>query len=82
LLAYVDDIVIAATTADEIDEVMHGLAKRWKITELGEVSTILGMKVSQNRRARKVWLTQSSYIDRLVERFPGHHPRSTPLPLS
>jgi hypothetical protein len=80
LLAYVDDIVVAAETSREIDEVMKGLSLRWKITELGEISTILGMKVSRDRQARKVWLTQPAYIDKIVERFPGRGPTKTPLP--
>jgi hypothetical protein len=79
LLAYVDDIVVAAETSREIDEVMKGLSLRWKITELGEISTILGMKVSSDRQARKVWLTQPAYIDKIVERFPGCRPKKTPL---
>jgi hypothetical protein len=81
LLAYVDDIVVAAQSNAEINEVMKGLARRWKITELGEVSTILGMKVRRDRQAKKIWLTQPAYIERVIERFPGHRPRATPLPL-
>jgi hypothetical protein len=82
LLAYVDDIVVAAKTRREIDEVMKGLSLRWKITELGEVSTILGMKVSRDRQARKVWLTQPAYIDKIVEKFPGRQTKNTPLPIT
>jgi hypothetical protein len=82
LLAYVDDIVVAAESSQEIDEVMKGLSLRWRITELGEISTILGMKVSRDRQARKVWLTQPAYIDKIVERFPGRQPKKTPLPIT
>jgi hypothetical protein len=77
----VDDIIVTAQTNAEINEVMKGLARRWKITELGEVSTILGMKVRRDRQAKKIWLTQPAYIERVIERFPGHRPRATPLPL-
>jgi hypothetical protein len=77
---YVDNIVVVAQSNEEIDEVMKGLARRWKITELGEVSTILGMKVRRDRQ-KKIWLTQPAYIERVIERFPGHRPRATPLPL-
>jgi hypothetical protein len=82
LLAYVDDIVVAAESSQEIDEVMKGLSRRWKITELGEISTILGMKVSRDRQAKKIWLTQPAYIDKIIERFPGHRPSKTPLPIA
>jgi hypothetical protein len=77
----VDDIVVAAQSNAEINEVMKGFARRWKITELGEVSTILGMKVRRDRQAKKIWLTQPAYIERVIERFPGHRPRATPLNL-
>ena len=63
LLAYVDDLVVAARLPHEIDEVMKGLKLRWKTTELGEISTILGMKVTRDRKQRKIWLTQTAYID-------------------
>jgi hypothetical protein len=38
---------------------------------MGEVSTILGMKVTRNRRERKIWITQPAYVDQLLERFPN-----------
>jgi hypothetical protein len=75
------DIVVAARSSEEIDEVMKGLSQRWRITELGEIFTTLGIKVSRDRPARKVWLTKPLYIDRIVERFPGHRPRVKPLRL-
>ena len=83
LLAYVDDLVVAARLPHEIDEVMKGLKSRWKITELGEISTILGMKVTRDRKQRKIWLTQTAYIDKLLDRFPDSSkstkPRGTPM---
>jgi hypothetical protein len=54
LLAYVGDIVVAARSSEEIDEVKKGLSQRWKITDLGEKSTILSMKISRDRHARQV----------------------------
>jgi hypothetical protein len=43
LLTYVDDIVVAAESSQEIDEAMKSLSLLWRITELGQISTILGM---------------------------------------
>jgi hypothetical protein len=67
---HVDGIVVAAQSNAESDEVMKGLRRRWKITELGEVSTILGLKVRRDRQARKAGLTQPAYIERVVDLFP------------
>jgi hypothetical protein len=44
----------------------------WKLSEMGEISSILGMKVTRNRATRTAWVTQPAYIDRLLERFPQH----------
>jgi hypothetical protein len=82
LLAYVDDIAVSARTTRETDEVWLELEKRWKITRLGEISTILGMKVTRDRKKRKIWLTQPAYVDHVITRFPiskTHRARSTPL---
>jgi hypothetical protein len=66
LLAYVDDLAVACQSVQEVNKVMKGLEDRWPITRLGEISTILGFKVTRDRKARKVWLTQPAYIDHVL----------------
>jgi hypothetical protein len=68
----VDDFVIAARTTTVIQDLLKKLKGSWKLSEMGEVSTILGMKVTRNRATRTAWVTQPAYIDRLLERFPQH----------
>ena len=83
LLAYVDDIVIAAKTTSEIDRILDGLAAKWTISKLGPISHILGSKVSRDRTSHKLWVSQTAYIDSLMERFPGYSSitaRYSPLP--
>ena len=72
ILVYVDDFVIAAETKGDIDKLLEKLKTFWKLSEMGEVSTILGMKVTRDRKNRQAFLTQPAYIDRLLERFPKH----------
>ena len=72
MLVYVDDFVIAAETTQEIQELLQKLKSFWKLSEMGEVSTILGMKITRDRMNRKIWITQPAYINRLLERFPKH----------
>ncbi|RSH90639.1 hypothetical protein EHS25_001244 [Saitozyma podzolica] len=80
LLAYVDDILIAATASKTIDHIMAALKDRWKMTEMGEVRMILGMRVDRDRPSRTVTLSQPAYVDKLLERFtPSGKKRSTPL---
>jgi transposase InsO family protein len=72
ILVYVDDFIIAGESRRELQELLERLKGFWKLSEMGEVSTILGMKVTRNRRERKIWITQPAYVDQLLERFPNH----------
>ena len=82
IMVYVDDFVMAARKKQEIDEVMRELGKHWTITDLGEVNSILGLKVTRDLPRGKVWLSQPAYIDKLGEKFPLTTSRAydTPLP--
>ena len=83
LLAYVDDLVISARSKAEIDKILQSLQSYWKISSLGELSYLLGLKVTRNRSKKVIWLNQTAYIDRVIERFPGHsayRARAGPLP--
>ena len=84
LLAYVDDLVLAARETSDIDTVLSSLAKRWVISRLGPVTHILGSKVTRDRSNKVLWMTQTAYIDSLMERFPGYSTtiaKNAPLPL-
>jgi hypothetical protein len=50
--------------------------------DLGLAHHILGMKITRNRQSRQLFLSQSDYIPRILERFSMHSARSamTPLP--
>ncbi len=71
LLAYVDDLVIAACSTMEIERILDGLAAKWQTSKLGPISHILGTKLTRDRSQRKLWISQTAYIESLVERFPG-----------
>jgi len=72
---------ISVRAAIKIDRVLDGLASKWKISKLGAASHILGTKVTRDRSQRKLWISQNTYIDSLVKRFPGFSTaRNAPLP--
>ena len=84
LLVYVDDFIMAAKNTEEISKFLLEVQKHWKLSEMGEIDNILGMKVIRDRSARKIHLTQPAYIDKIAKQFPTtSNPRfrcSTPLP--
>ena len=67
-----DDLVVACKSRKGIEEVLKMMRGLWKITEIGAVSQILGLKVERDRKTRSIHLSQPAYIDSLIPRFPGH----------
>ena len=49
--------------------------------DLGAAKKILGMEIYRDRQAGKLYLTQKSYIEKVLERFgmKDSKPMSTPL---
>ncbi|PQM43482.1 hypothetical protein VC83_09609 [Pseudogymnoascus destructans] len=77
---YVDDMLILGKDHPEIDRVVKGIGKRWKIKDLGEVDMIPGIRVTRDRRSCRLYLDQEGYIDEIVKRFRLEQttPRLTP----
>ena len=48
---YVDEMIIAAKTSEEIREVKMALKNAFKMKELGEVRFILGMEIDHDKNA-------------------------------
>ncbi|KFY92869.1 hypothetical protein V500_04000 [Pseudogymnoascus sp. VKM F-4518 (FW-2643)] len=66
---YVDDMLILSKDPSDIDRVVKGIKKRWKIKDLSEVNMILGIRVTQDRKNRRIFLDQEGYVDEIVKRF-------------
>ena len=69
LLLYVDDMLIIGHDSSKIDRLKRELNKSFAMKDLGSAKQILGMKISHDRKNRKLWLSQESYIEKVLERF-------------
>ncbi|KAL0413629.1 UNVERIFIED_CONTAM: Retrovirus-related Pol polyprotein from transposon TNT 1-94 [Sesamum radiatum] len=49
--------------------------------DMGEASYILGIKIYRDRSRRMLWLTQSSYIEKVLKRFKMEHSKRRALPM-
>ena len=81
LLLYVDDMLIAAKSMFEVNNLKSLLSKEFDIKDLGATKKILGMEIHRDRASRRLWLSQHSYVKRVLERFnmDDAKPLSTPL---
>ena len=69
LLLYVDDMLIIGHDSSKTDRLKRELSKSFSMKYLGSMKQILGMKISRDMKNRKLWLSQESYIEKVLERF-------------
>lgn len=63
---WVDDIVVVGKS---VGWVLDPLREDFRIKDLGPVSMMLGMKISRDRRLRTLQISQSHYIEALLESY-------------
>ncbi|KAE8258539.1 hypothetical protein A4X13_0g1619 [Tilletia indica] len=82
LAVYVDDIVIAARGKEGVDQVKKEFASWFKITDNGELSHILGMRIDYDASKRTATLTQTAYIESLLRKYKMEHDDPLPTPMT
>ena len=78
---YVDDMLLAAKTMSQINWIKTKLSERFDMKDLGEAKLCLGLELSRDRKARKLWLTQQSYMEKIVERFGMNNSKPVATPM-
>jgi hypothetical protein len=81
LLLYVNDMLIVGRDTSKIDRLKEELSKSFAMKDLGPARQILGMKISRDRKNGRLWLSQESYIEKVLDRFnmSKAKPASSPL---
>ena len=69
LLLYIDDMLIIGHDSSKIDRLKREHSKSFAMKDLGSMKHLLDMKISYDRKNRKLWLSQERYIEKVVERF-------------
>ncbi|CAI7855281.1 unnamed protein product [Closterium sp. NIES-53] len=82
VLVYVDDLVFATADTEALAHVKSKLQKRHTCTDLGELTSYLGLRITRDRAQRTITLTQSHMVQQVLQRFcfTFSWPQSTPLP--
>ena len=79
VIFYVDDIILLSKTQDraQMMQFKEALMQTYAMREIGDVQWFLGIRILRDRDQRRLWLSQDSYIDKIVKRF-GLETRKTP----
>ncbi|CAI7811666.1 unnamed protein product, partial [Closterium sp. NIES-53] len=62
VLVYVDDLVFATVDTEALAHVKSQLQKRHTCTDLGELTSYLGLRITRDRAQRTITLTQSHMV--------------------
>jgi len=66
LLLYVNDMLIVGQNLSRINSLKKELSKSFAMKDLGPARQILGMHISRDREAKKLWLSQEKYNEKVL----------------
>ncbi|CAI7803750.1 unnamed protein product [Closterium sp. NIES-53] len=69
ILVYVDNLVFATADTEALAHMKSELQKRQMCTDLGELTSYLGLQITQERARRTITLTRSHMVQQVLQRF-------------
>src|SRR6266498_5970259 len=69
LILYVDDILLMGNDIELLESIKAYLNKCFSMKDLGEAAYILGIKIYRDRSRRRIGLSQSTYLDKILKKF-------------
>jgi transposase InsO family protein len=68
---FVDDIICAFHPADHDEwlQIKQQISSKYKISDLGDLQFILGMKIIRDRKAKTIIITHERYINDMLSKF-------------
>ncbi|KAJ9534609.1 hypothetical protein QJQ45_002888 [Haematococcus lacustris] len=81
MLVYVDDCILASSDTGAVQAVKQQLQQAFEVHDLGPARDFLGMRITYDRAARTLQLSQQQYIEQLLQRFGKAECNGRQLPL-
>jgi hypothetical protein len=64
IILYVDDILLASSDVNLLQEMKKFLSSKFDMKDLGEASFVLGIEIHRDRRKGVLRLSQKAYIEK------------------
>ena len=77
-----DDILLIGNDIPLMEDVKASLRKRFSMKDLGEAAYILDIKIYRDRSKRLIGLSQSMYLDKVLNRFNMNDSKKGFIPMS
>ena len=75
-------MLIAAKGKKEITTLKAQLSSEFEMKDLGAAKKILGMEITRDRNSGLLFLSQQSYIKKVLHRFNMHDAKSVSTPIA
>ena len=66
LLLYIDDMLMTTQKKSKINKLKKLLSREFEKKDLGAAKKILGMEIHKDQKARKLFLSQQKYIEKVL----------------
>lgn len=66
---YVDDLLIFSNNVSMKNKLKNSLSYHFKMKDLGEAKSCIGIHITRNRQDGKIYLDQTKYIDCILDKF-------------
>ena len=76
------DMLVLGASLAQVKETIQGIATRWEIKDLGDVSQILGLQISRDREKGTLRLSQEPYIRAMAREFGLDESKPVNTPVS
>ena len=82
IILYIDNITMMGPSLRDIKQLKSNLTKCYEITDLGEISSYLGIHITHDHSTKCLDIDQSGYIKDILDCFgmTDTNPHNTPLP--
>ena len=82
LLLYVDDIILAGTSQELVDQYTKMISREFRVSSEGPLDSYLGFDIAVKLAKHSVYLVMNSFVEKLFKRFKLSEKQSvtTPLP--
>ena len=74
-------MLVVGSTQKEIDDIKQAFTSEFKMSDLGPVSWYLGLKITSDISAGKMFLSQAPYVKKILERFRMQQTKGVDTPM-
>ena len=81
LASHIDDCMVTGSSSTLIKAFKEEIGTHFRITDLGLISWLLGMKVTRDQKAHTISLSQESYINAILTKYNFADAKPVTIPL-